>query len=168
MPTAIDRGITPDGEGLELDGRSLVRSILDGTDSPHETAMTVSSHNTHQPHTYPDSGPEMWRCLGLRSTDRWHVWDGVDRSRTLRRPDGEIAVEGGDAEPWDRLEDEWRRAVAAGPTLPRELFAVRSGPEDPDDDGDAPGLRMPGETGGSGVTDGDEILRKMRMLGYID
>ena len=164
-PTVVDRGIQPDGLGLELDGRSVATPILAGEDLPTENTLTVSTHNTHQPDTYPPEGSKTFRTLGLRTEDAWLVYDGVDGTRTVVPEGGREAPREVPGELWDQLEAQWRRAVDPGPGLDIDLFPMTR----PGEAAAEPGLddvsRVPPRR--RGVDDG-EIVRKMRMLGYLD
>ncbi len=164
-PLLVDRGITRDGEGLVLDGRSLDAAVMEGRDAPAREGLVVSSHNTHQPHTYPEDGRTMWRCFGLRTDDAWFVFDGVAGTREIRthRPE-DAAREAAEADAcriWDLLEREWASAVGPAGVLPRELYP-RFGGEvaDTDFDGEPAVVEPPEEE--------DPLAARMRMLGYLD
>ncbi len=164
-PQVVDRGIQPDGVGLELDGRSAAAPIRAGEDLPTETTLTVSTHNTHQPDTYPPGGKETFRTLGLRTEDAWLVFDGVDGTRDVIPEGGGEAPPAASGEHWDRLEAEWHRAVDPGPGLDIDLFpTVRPGEASPEPViDDIARVKPKGRK-----VDEREIVRKMRMLGYMD
>ena len=163
-PTVVDRGILPDGQGLLQDGRSFADAVAASESLPEETVLTVASHNTHEPDTYPADGQEAWRTMGLRTDRAWMVWDGVNRSRdvVVEGPiDGDLEI---DEALWEWLIDEWRGAVAPGPGLPPDLYP-RTRPEEPAAE---PSVRRAHSGRRPRPGDEQEILRKMRMLGYMD
>lgn len=122
--TVVDRGPEPMGEDLLLAGRSIAGEITTGQPTPPRPLMVVSTHNTHVPDEYPSDGRRLWRTFGLRTDDRWYVWDGADRRRELRSADGTpIPDEEGDEQLWRRLERQWLGAVDPV-TLPKEQFPV--------------------------------------------
>ena len=146
--TVVDRGISPEGEGLEIPGTSLVANIFETSPTGLDSVLTVSSHNTHVPHAYPPSGKLLWRTVGLRTTDRWFVWDGVDQQGQVQSLTGGSVVPDARAEAtFALLENERLRAVGAGPTIANEdLDAVRA--------------RAPGPT----MT----VEERLAALGYLD
>ena len=170
-PTVVDRGIGPEGQGLVLDGRSVAGHVLAGDDLPDIDTLTVASHNTHEPDTYPPDGQVAWRTMGLRNDRAWMVWDGVNRSRDVF-----VEEEGGESyeapqEIWDSVIGEWRNSVAPGPGLPVDLYPkTRGAPDESDFDAEPAAHDAPPPPGKREPDEGDkqEILRKMRMLGYMD
>lgn len=139
-PGIIDRGdVLP-----EIIGRSLAPCIAAGTPAPRREVITISSHNTHEPRTYPATGSDMWRTMALRTTDAWYVWDGVARERTIAPTSGKV-------EPDEATSDEIFTRLEA-----LRLQAVDSGPTVDDDQVDA--LRGADE----------QVGRKLRSLGYLD
>jgi len=107
----------------ETEGASLAASLLAGAPAPSAAALTVSSHNTHEPRTYPPEGPRLWRALGLRTPGHWFVWDGVARRLEARSIAGGEAPPPAETERIQRmLESERAAGVAAGPLIPEALF----------------------------------------------
>ncbi len=164
-PMVVDRGIGPEGEGLEIDGRSVAGAIRRGEDVPSETTLTVSTHNTHQPDNYPREGSKTFRTLGLRTDEAWLVFDGVEGTRTVVAEGEGATAPAASGELWERLESEWRAAVDPGPGLDVGLFS----PAHAGDSEVEPVLdqvsRVPRPPRRA---DDGEIVRKMRMLGYLD
>lgn len=142
----IDRGLGPDGLGLDLAGRSLAKWITKGEASPANEVMTVTSHNAWVPGEYPSEGPRYWRALGLRTENRWVVWDGVERETmvrslgSLRRAHSPDEIEAVRV----RLEAERQRAVDCGPPARMPDGAVS--PEEID----------------------ETVAARMRTLGYLE
>jgi len=170
-PTVVDRGIGPEGEGLVLDGRSFAHNVQEGGDLPDIDALTVASHNTHEPDTYPPDGQVAWRTMGLRDRRAWLVWDGVDRSRDVVVEEGDDAGHDPDEETWEQVIGEWRGAVAPGPGLPVTLYPrTRDAADEADFDAEPAAHEQRPAAGGRQPSpeEGQEILRKMRMLGYMD
>jgi hypothetical protein len=127
-PALVERGIGPHGEGLRLEGLSLAQCVMSGAPAPSHDALTVSSHNTREPHVYPENGRAMWRTLALRTAGRWHVFDGVDGTREIADaaplgPHGDPVP----AEVWTRLGDEWSEALDLGPRIPSGPLADPAG-----------------------------------------
>jgi arylsulfatase A-like enzyme len=60
-----------------IQGHSLLPAILGGQPAPASAALTVRSHNTHVPDTYPPDGKEMWRGYSLRTSGGRWTWDAV-------------------------------------------------------------------------------------------
>jgi Sulfatase len=136
-PGMIDRG----DQDLGIIGQSLAGCIRDGSDAPRSEVITVSSHNCHQPKTYPEKGPDMWRTMALRNEQAWYIWDGVAKERTVK-PVGDASVEESD-EIFTRLESLRQEAVDSAPMVDgEEVDDLRS--EDP------------------------PVARKLRSLGYLE
>ncbi|MDP7113914.1 MAG: sulfatase-like hydrolase/transferase [Myxococcota bacterium] len=166
-PHGVDRGITPDGRGLTIDGVSLAPAVRAGEPAPSSEAMVVSSHNTHQPHTYPAEARQMWRAFGLRTDRAWYVFDGVDGTREVRphREGGEeLETARADADRiWDQLEGEWHRSVGPAGVLPTSLFPrFREGAAEGEFDAEPATVDAPP------ADDEDPLVERMRMLGYLD
>jgi len=164
--TLVDRGIGPDGEGLEIDGVSLAGPVMRGDDSPNSEALVVSSHNTHQPHTYPGDGRQMWRAFGLRTDAAWYRFDGIAGSREIAPHDadgeGVTAAEADAERVWDRLEREWHASVGPAGVLPRDVFPRFGGGPGGEDDAE-PATAATAEGG-----DPTSLEARMRMLGYLE
>lgn len=165
--TLAERGITPDGGELEIDGLSLAGSVMRGEAAPSTEGMVVSSHNTHQPHTYPEDGRRMWRAFGLRTDSAWYRFDGVAGTREME-PHGPgeepRATAEADAERvWDLLEREWHASVGPAGVLPREVFpSFGGGGEGGGDDGE------PAADPTQAADGQDALAARMRMLGYLE
>ncbi len=167
-PKGIERGIDRDGENLAFDGRSLARAIRDSQALDAAQAMTVSSHNAHEPHVYPPEARHLWRGFGMRTPAGWHTWDGAhEAAEQVPVPGRDDPCREEHAEVTEGLVEEWHRSVGAGPLLPKGMFPATSDQDEPDDDGDRPGLRAEPEPA-AGDGDRDRVLRQMRMLGYLD
>ncbi|MBZ0273979.1 sulfatase-like hydrolase/transferase [bacterium] len=67
----------------DVAGVSLANCVMHGAPSPRDEIVVVSSHNTHEPNTYPENGRAMWRTFGLRRADAWFVYDGVACERVI-------------------------------------------------------------------------------------
>ncbi len=171
-PRVVDHGIGPEGQGLVLDGRSIAGAVLGGQDLAEGDTLTVSTHNTHQPDTYPDEGRVVFRTLGLRRSLGWNVWDGVSQSRTTVAENLDGETDPDDPDVWQLLEDEWAGAVDPGPGLPLEAFPRHKGEREEGDFDAEPAAHVspgPADTAPAEDPQGSEaILRKMRMLGYMD
>ncbi len=129
-------------------GRSLADWVLGGPPAPASEAMTVTSHNTFEPDTYPPHGPTYWRKLGLRDAVGWVTWDGVNRDLRVRStpgraPRSETAVEVHRA----RLEAERLSAVDSG-----ALISLQSCDQ----------LR------GAPAQSPDPVSRRLRSWGYLE
>ena len=144
----VERGISPEGQGLEIPGTSIASNILEGCPTGLDTVLTVSSHNTHVPHEYPSSGKLLWRTLGLRTSQGWVVWDGVNQQGHLRSLGGESSAADAEAETrWGQLEADRQRAVDAGPILTDEdVDALRS----------------------RGMQPAKTVAERLAALGYLD
>ncbi len=147
-PTLRGMGIAADGQGLSFDGHSLSDHVWSGAHADTADTLTIASHNTHQPDTYPEDGRKMWRTLGMRTADAWCVFDGVDQAREI--VPHAVAEPQVAPETWESLEREWRGAVGPGEVLPKDLYPGGRDPE-------------PGE-----ADDREGVLEKMRMLGYLE
>ena len=99
----------PESEAHPVQGLSLLPAILSGQPAPAADALTVRSHNTHVPNTYPSDGQEMWRGYSWRTAaGRW-TWDATfQRMRCLEgaQPSEEVQ---------QCLEREWAQARGAVP-----------------------------------------------------
>ena len=135
----IDRGKSD----LDIIGKSLATCIKDGKPAPRKEVLTLSSHNTNQPRTYPEKGTDMWRRFALRTKDSWHIWDGVDQERQIH-PIGDKSSDENDAdEIFERLEALRQQAVDSGPLLTKEHVWMLRG-------------------------DDEIIKQKLMDLGYLD
>jgi arylsulfatase A-like enzyme len=136
-PTVVDRGITPDGGGLELDGISAAQALLAGRDVPGRAALTVSSHNTAEPSVFPPDGRQMWRFLASRTDDGWYRLDGAGDHREAETFDGTPPPDDEAEQTWDQLLEEWHRSVGPGGELDPGLFpTTRRGTAHDDFDGE--------------------------------
>jgi Sulfatase len=131
-------------DDLDIIGQSLAPSVFYGSAAPRREVITISSHNTHVPRTYPASGKEMWRTFAARTADSWFIWDGVDAKRSI------ITLPNG-AAPGDLEADEIFKRLEA-----LRQKSVDSAPMVPDEDLDA--LRK----------DEAKIARNLRSLGYLE
>lgn len=113
-PEVVDRG-KPD---LDLVGVSLASCVTKGRPVSRKEALTVSSHNTHVPDTYPDNGRLMWRTFALRKPEAWYVWDGVEQERTVRlMKDQPVPSEKNSEKIFQRLEACRQSAVDSAPIV---------------------------------------------------
>ena len=159
--TLIDRGIATVAD-LSLDGVSLEASLRAGEPAPTTQALTVTSNNAIVPAKYPRAGQKLWRRYSIRTAEARYVWDGVDRTRHVQGPDGELHR----ASRWggvlrDRITGagglyremarERTEAVDAGKMLDKALF-----PGAGDDDASLDDAAAP------------DLAESMRMLGYTD
>jgi hypothetical protein len=148
-PMVVDRGHGPEGRRLGIVGRSLGACVRDGSATPFADALTLSSHNTHEPRTYPEDGKQMWRTLGLRREKHWFVWDGVDRegSAASVEPDGDAPDADEIREAHGFLEQTRRAAVDPGPLIGEEhLDGLRAGEDE----------------------DNAAVVDRLRTLGYLE
>jgi len=172
-PTLVERGISPDGEGLALDGLSLAACIEEGRPAPSRAALTVTSHNAIVPARYPRDGRRMWRRFGLRTADRRYQWDGQAGLRDVVLHPNDL---GGDSmTAWDRLVGNLRptvatwaqlarersRGVGPGELLPKDSFPL-FGAGDAEDDAD------PAGQSDAAPVDGAALAEDLRTLGYMD
>jgi len=65
-------------EGHPVQGKSLLHAAMTGQPAPSDAALTVRSHNTHEPDTYPEDGRAMWRGYSLRTAAGRVTWDAID------------------------------------------------------------------------------------------
>ena len=88
-PTLCDAAGVPfrPTEGHPTSGISLLDALHRSVDAPSAEALTVRSHNTHQPDTYPEDGRAMWRGYSLRTRSGRVTWDAFDDG-----PDGPDAL----------------------------------------------------------------------------
>jgi len=76
--------VWPENEAHPIQGHSLLPAVFGGQPAQAEAALTVRSHNTHVPDTYPPDGKEMWRGYSLRTDHGRWTWDAVfQRTRCL-------------------------------------------------------------------------------------
>jgi arylsulfatase A-like enzyme len=55
-------------------------------------ALTIRSHNTHEPEVYPRDGAKMWRAASLRTAEGRWTWDAVARAWESEPSDDARAV----------------------------------------------------------------------------
>ena len=110
-PTLTDAaGLTwPENPAHPIEGHSLIPAVISGEPAPALAALTVRSHNTHVPDTYPPDGRKMWRGYSLRpDAGRW-TWDAIfQRTRHLEGATANAEIEAG-------LQAEWEKACDAVP-----------------------------------------------------
>ncbi|HPM76928.1 MAG TPA: sulfatase-like hydrolase/transferase [bacterium] len=129
---------------LNIIGASLKEHVLTGLDAPRDEVLTISSHNAHQPKTYPADGKEMWRTMALRDAKAWYIWDGVAQEKAVNSVD-EAAVlsEEETAAVFARLEEMRQQAVdSAAPVEGEDIDDLRS--------------------------DAEQVKKQLRSLGYLD
>lgn len=118
-PQVCDRGIGASGENLHIEGQSLAATITSGAAVPRSDVLTVSSHNTHVPRTYPTKGPALWRTLGLRTFGHWFVWDEIDQRLDIQAvDDGQTTCTEQVVAMRQRLAAECQESVDSGPLIP--------------------------------------------------
>lgn len=133
----------------ECVGRSFAGALVEGGDDRlgDRELMTITSHNAHQPRTFPDHGPALFRTLAVRNAERWLIWDGVGQRRWVAGPDQPTAM------------------LAAGADQELDRAATRLEAE-----------RLRARDPGAPLTD-DEVSRvlndgaldhRLRSLGYLD
>ncbi|MCP4604596.1 MAG: sulfatase-like hydrolase/transferase [Proteobacteria bacterium] len=147
-PFLFNCGIDPEKLDSDIDGKSLLHNVMHGTDTSLNSAMTVSSHNTRVPRTYPEDGRKMWRTLGMRTNHHWLIWDGIETTRKIIPIEKGIKLSPKRADDeFETLETAWRAAVDSGPVIQKELFP-KTKTNEPDE---------------------EEIAdNRLRTLGYLD
>jgi arylsulfatase A-like enzyme len=75
-PTIADLAGLPWPAPASLEhGQSMRDSVLRGTSTGIDNALTIGSANCHVPDVYPTRGPELWRCWSRRTDDGRDTWD---------------------------------------------------------------------------------------------